>query len=124
MLTLALHELSTIALEDGALSVPTGRLRVKRAPVEKRRRTWLALGLIEEGVPSHGPVTRREFGSDLIERKIPYELGGRGRISIEPGGARCRMEFPLKEGESILETDAPSPTTVFGGMLDMTERQT
>ena len=26
----------------------------------------------------------------------------------------------MKEGESILETDAPSPTTVFGGTLDMT----
>jgi PAS domain S-box-containing protein len=120
VLTLALHELATNALKYGALSVPEGRLRVEWAPFEKRGRTWLAIDWTEEGAPSRGPVTRRGLGSDLIEGKIPYELGGTGRISIEPGGARCRLEFPLKEGESILETDAPSPTTVFGGTLDMT----
>ena len=120
VLTLALHELATNALKYGALSVPEGRLRVEWAPFDKRGRTWLALEWIEAGAPSRGPVTRRGFGSDLIEGKIPYELGGAGRISIEPTGARCRLEFPLKEGESILETDAPSPTTVFGGTLDMT----
>lgn len=119
VLTLALHELATNALKYGALSIPEGRLRVGWAPFEKRGRTWLALDWIEEGAPPRGPVSRRGFGSDLIEGKIPYELGGSGRISIEPGGARCRLEFPLKDGESILETDAPSPTTIFGGTLDM-----
>ena len=63
---------------------------------------------------------RRGFGSDLIEGRIPYELGGKGKISIGPGGARCHLEFPLKDGDSILATDAPAPTTIFGGTLDMT----
>ncbi len=120
VLTLALHELATNALKYGALSVPEGTLRVVWAPFEKRGRTWLAIDWAEAGAPSPGPVTRRGFGSDLIEGKIPYELGGTGKISIEPEGARCRLAFPLKQGESILETDAPSPTTVFGGTLDMT----
>ena len=52
--------------------------------------------------------------------RIPYELKGTGKISIENGGARCRIEFPLSSAESILETDAPAPTTVFGGSIDMT----
>lgn len=120
VLTLALHELSTNALKYGALSVPKGRLRVEWAPFEKRGRTWLAIDWAEAGAPARGPVTRRGFGSDLIEGRIPYELGGTGRLGIEPGGACCRLEFPLKEGESILETDAPTPTAVFGGTLDMT----
>ncbi len=120
VLTLAFHELATHALKYGALSVHNGRLRVEWALFEKRGRTWLAIDWVEEGAPSRGPVTRRGFGSDLIEGKVPYELGGTGSIVIEPGGARCRLEFPLKEGESILETDAPSPTTIFGGTLDMT----
>ncbi|WP_347302428.1 PAS domain S-box protein [Croceibacterium sp. TMG7-5b_MA50] len=120
VLTLALHELATNALKYGALSVPEGRLRVVWAPFEKRGRTWLSIDWTEAGAPARGPVTRRGFGSDLIEGKVPYELGGIGKISIEPGGARCRLEFPLTEGESILETDAPSAATVFGGTLDMT----
>jgi CheY-like chemotaxis protein len=74
---------------------------------------------MEEGAPPRGPITRRGFGTDLIEGKIPYELSGTGKITIEPGGARCHLEFPLKEGESILETDSPVPTTIFGGTLDM-----
>jgi PAS domain S-box-containing protein len=119
VLTLALHELATNALKYGALSVPEGRLRVEWAPFEKLGRTWLAINWTEDGAPSRGPATRRGFGSDLIEGKIPYELGGSGKISVEPEQAHCRLEFPLKGGESILETDAPSPTTIFGGTLDM-----
>jgi CheY-like chemotaxis protein len=63
---------------------------------------------------------RRGFGSELIEGRIPYELHGHARIDIDPGGARCHIEFPLKHGASILETGAPRRATVFGGALDMT----
>lgn len=55
----------------------------------------------------------------LCGRWIRYELGGRGAIAIGESGARCHLEFPLEDGESILETDAPQSTTVFGGSLDM-----
>lgn len=121
VLTLAFHELATNALKYGAFSTPQGRLRVSWAPFEKRDRTWLALDWTEEGAPHRPPPTRRGFGSDLIEGRIPYELGGVGKVEIGPGGAHCRLEFPLKDGESILETDAPMPTKLFGGTLDMTD---
>lgn len=39
---------------------------------------------------------------------------------ITPDGARCHIEFPLREAESILETDAPMPTKMYGGTVDMT----
>ena len=65
-------------------------------------------------------MTRRGFGRELIEGRLPYELGGRGRLEIGPEGARCRLEFPLRDGASILETDAPQRATVSGGALDMT----
>ncbi len=119
VLTLALHELTTNALKYGAFSVPDGRLRVSWKPFEKRGRAWLALDWTETGVPSRQPSIRRGFGSDLIEGRIPYEIGGTGKITLEPGGAHCQLKFPLKEGESVLETDAPMPTTLFGGSLDM-----
>ena len=59
------------------------------------------------------------FGSELIEGRIPYELNGRGKVTIEAGQARCHLEFPLTAGASILETGAPQRATVFGGAIDM-----
>lgn len=125
VLTLALHELATNAVKYGALSVPDGQVTVRWETFEKRERTWLALDWKEEGAPERPAPTedkprRRGFGSELIEGRIPYELGGRGKVTIEPGGAQCHLEFPLEEGASILETGAPQRTTVFGGALDMT----
>ena len=125
VLTLAIHELATNAVKYGALSVPTGRVTVRWSTFEKRGGSWLAFDWTEEGAPARPQPTadtprRRGFGSELIEGRIPYELRGRGKVTIEPGGARCHLEFPLQDGASILETDAPQRATVFGGTIDMT----
>ncbi|MBZ7927592.1 PAS domain S-box protein [Ensifer adhaerens] len=120
VLSLTFHELSTNALKYGALSVPGGMVSVQWRTFEKRGAPWLSLDWVETGALTRNPKIRRGFGSDLIEGKIPYELGGSGRITIEPSGAHCHLELPLKDRESILETDAPMPTVVFGGALDMT----
>lgn len=120
VLTLAFHELSTNALKYGALSVNDGKVLVKWTAFEKREKPWLAIDWIEEGAPPQPPPTRRGFGSELIEAKIPYELRGTGKTTIEPGGAHCHIEFPLRNAESILETDAPAPTRLYGGTVDMT----
>ncbi|TGD99882.1 PAS domain S-box protein [Methylobacterium nonmethylotrophicum] len=125
VLTLAIHELATNAVKYGALSVPTGTVTVEWSTFEKRGGPWLAFNWTEEGAPSRPAPDpdaphRRGFGSELIEARIPYELRGRGQVTIEPGGARCHLEFPLQDGASILETDAPPRATVFGGAIDMT----
>ena len=130
ILTLAVHELATNALKYGALSVPDGRVRVNWSSFEKRGEPWLGFDWAEDGVPeakiadereaNRRTGARRGFGRELIEGRLPYELGGRGRLEIGPEGARCRLEFPLRDGASILETDAPQRATVFGGALDMT----
>lgn len=120
VLSLAFHELATNALKYGAFCVADGRLAVSWTTAEKRGVPWLRVNWVEAGAPLREPPTRRGFGRELIEARIPYELGGRGEIDIGPEGLRCQLEFPLNEGESILETDAPQPATIFGGMLDMT----
>lgn len=120
-MTLAVHELTTNALKYGALSSPSGKVEVRWEMVEKRGTPWLSFDWIESGAPardSSGP-RRTGFGSELIEGRVPYELSGRGMLTIEPGGARCHLEFPLKDGMSVLETDAPKRATVFGGAIDM-----
>ncbi len=120
VLTLAFHELTTNALKYGGLSGQDGTVSVRWEPLDRRGENWLGIDWVETGAPARAPSERRGFGSELIEARIPYELGGTGKVSIEPGGARCRIEFPLHNAESILETDAPAPTTVFGGSIDMT----
>ena len=129
ILTLAVHELATNALKYGALSVPDGRVRVRWALFEKGGEDWLRFDWVEDGAPRaphdidrrDGPAAlRRGFGRELVEGRLPYELDGHGRLEIGPEGARCRLDFPLREGASILETDAPQRATVFGGALDMT----
>lgn len=120
VLTLAFHELATSAIKYGAFAAPEGRLQVMCSTFERRGQPWVALDWIETGAPPRAASTRRGFGSDLIEGRIPYELGGAGKLTLNSSGAHCRLEFPLKDGDSILETDAPTPTTIFGGTLDMT----
>ncbi|GJD82053.1 sensor histidine kinase [Methylobacterium gregans] len=125
MLSLAIHELATNAVKYGALLVPTGKVTVRWSIFEKRGVPWLAFDWTEKGAPTCPQPTpdvprRRSFGSELIEARIPDELRGCGQITIEPSGARCPLEFPLRKGASILETDAPQGVTVFGGAIDMT----
>lgn len=121
-MTLAVHELTSNALKYGALSVSEGKVTVRWAVLEKHGTPWLTFNWNETGAPA-GPVAsgprRIGFGSELIQGRIPYELGGRGKVTIEPGGAQCHLEFPLKDGASVLETDAPKRVDVFGGAIDM-----
>jgi hypothetical protein len=59
------------------------------------------------------------FGRELIEQRVPYELGGRGSVKIRADGVDASISFPLQPGDGILETDAPPPSFVFGGSIDM-----
>jgi len=125
VLTLAVHELATNALKYGALSVPQGVVSVTWSTVERPGGVWVVFDWVEEGAPQQpkpetGATRRQGFGSELIEGRIPYELKGRGKLLIGPGGAHCHLEFPLQAGASILESGAPQRATVFGGALDMT----
>ena len=124
VLTLAVHELATNALKYGALSVPNGKITVQWATFEKRGAPWLNFDWTEEGAPArpqpNDQPRRRGFGSELIEGRVPYELGGVGKMTVEKGGAQCRLQFPLRSEASILETGAPQRATVFGGALDVT----
>jgi PAS domain S-box-containing protein len=108
VLTLAIHELTTNALKYGALSDRDGSIavswRVDRADDED----WLAIEWRESGV-SHDVQTpgRSGFGTQLITRRVPYELHGSGEITFLPDGLQCLIRFPLKRGDSVLQTDVP-----------------
>ncbi|HTU65642.1 MAG TPA: PAS domain-containing protein [Steroidobacteraceae bacterium] len=123
ILTMVVHELATNALKYGALSVAGGKIAVTWNAVQKEGGDWLVFDWRETGAPHHASPPdkprRRGFGTELIEGRISYELGGRGSVDFGPAEAHCQLEFPLTAGSSVLETGAPRQANVFGGSLDM-----
>jgi two-component sensor histidine kinase/CheY-like chemotaxis protein len=123
VMALAVHELATNALKYGALSIANGHVHATWRLVRRGETPWLSFDWSERGTPVRAgrqmQMARRGFGTELIEERIPYELRGHGQLSIGPKGAQCHLEFPLTSGASILGTDAPVRSMVFGGAIDM-----
>ncbi len=90
---LVIHELITNAAKYGALSVKTGELTVG----------WSAnaggdceILWQERGGPPVTPPSRQGFGSILIDRSIPYDLGGRSDLVFESEGVTAKLSIPAK----------------------------
>lgn len=88
-----IHELITDAAKYGALSVKTGELTAdwSASAVGDCEIVWQ-----ERGGPPVRPPSREGFGSILIDRSIPYDLGGRGDLAFEPEGITARLVIPAK----------------------------
>jgi len=90
---LVFHELADNARRHGALSVPGGRVTVDWVIDDGSfELTWLEW----QGPPVTAPVARG-FGSQMIERGLPRDVGGAGRLSFEPDGLRYMLTAPLGE---------------------------
>jgi two-component sensor histidine kinase len=106
VLTLALHELATNALKYGALCDGAGRVAIIWRVETRDGQRWLRLSWTETGVRVLGAAPRREgFGTELITKRVPYELSGKGVFAFQPGGMCSTIEFPLRPGASILEPE-------------------
>ena len=108
VLTLAIHELATNSVKYGALGQDAGRLEIAWRRERQDGVEWLRSEWSETGVALQAAGAGRSgFGTELITRRVPYELQGHGRIEMRPGGVHCTVDFPLIPGESILATGAP-----------------
>jgi len=92
-LALAVHELATNAAKHGALSAPTGRLRL----------TWdlragnIELHWAETGGPSVAPPTSQGYGTRVIGASIERQLGGRAKFDWRREGLHCLLSVPCGE---------------------------
>lgn len=93
VLALALHELAANSAKYGALS--------RRSPIklqwqveERRGEDWLVLRWEEPGSSAEGPL-RQGFGTELITRRIAYELDGSGSMQLDRHSFAATIEFPL-----------------------------
>jgi two-component sensor histidine kinase len=100
-LALALHELATNAARHGALSVASGRVRVRWVAAVQATSTpqvgpRLRLDWVEEGgPPPNPPPLRRGFGTRLLESALPSQLGGSVLLRFEHSGLRATVEAAL-----------------------------
>lgn len=90
-LGMMLHELVTNAVKYGALSVPEGRLTVRWWLADDGR--TLCLDWLEEAVPPRADVTRRGFGTELLERSAK-QLEATLDLDYAPGGLRAHLRLP------------------------------
>jgi two-component sensor histidine kinase len=102
VLSLAIHELATNASEHGAIR-HQGSVSVSwHVELRANGMQWLRLTWLEDGVKINPGIRQRGLGTDLIERRVPYELGGVAHVKLRSNGLRAELAFPLIPGESVL----------------------
>jgi two-component sensor histidine kinase len=102
-LAMALHELATNAAKYGALSKPSGALEVSWRSESREGARQLRLEWRESGGPAVGPPARRGFGTIMLKKIIPQELGGNADLNYELGGLVCTM---LVSSQNFSEKEA------------------
>ncbi|MEF2546366.1 HWE histidine kinase domain-containing protein [Aurantimonas sp. E1-2-R+4] len=90
-LALVFHEMVTNSAKYGALSDTKG---IVRAGWTIAADGSCELRWHESEGPVVSPPTRRGFGSTIIERAIPHDLGGEAEVAYPESGLTARFLFP------------------------------
>jgi len=98
-LGLALHELATNAVKYGALTQPAGKLAVTWKTEMEGGIPRVILAWIESGVamPASGGSRRQGYGTELIQRALPYQLEAKTNLEFSPDGVRCTITVPIRQ---------------------------
>ena len=99
-LGLAFHELTTNAIKHGAFAQDAGKLRIHWEARGERQEPKLAVTWEETGVTMNTSALRRGYGSELIERALPYQLGAKTKLDFRSDGLLCSIEIPLNQHKS------------------------
>lgn len=93
VMALVLHEMATNAAKYGALSQAGGKLDITWRLAEEGS---CEIQWRESGLRLASPPSRSGFGSALINRSIPYDLGGQSSVDFLPDGVRAQFILPAK----------------------------
>ncbi len=106
-LGLALHELTTNAIKFGALRGTQGTVEVVwHVEDSQRARVKLVWRECGRGVDMPAEL-RKGFGFELLEKTLPYELGGTSAVSLGPAGLVCSVTFPTEPDELGRQRERP-----------------
>ncbi len=97
-LALVFHELLTNAAKYGALA-DSGRVTIDW---KVDAQGSLLIDWREEGGPAVQAPTRRGFGSTIIERSIPFDLGGLAEIRYRLSGVEAHFCVPSRHVARVL----------------------
>lgn len=108
---LVFHELVTNSAKYGSLG-DNGAVTIAWRKDEDGN---LAIDWQESDGPPVAQPTRQGFGTTIIRRSIPYELGGKAEVRYEPQGLRAHFCIPAKfttfaEGEVALVSEQSRPS--------------
>ncbi len=99
---MALHELATNAAKYGALSTPTGKVRISwHTAQDTDGRPMCYLSWQETGGPPVERPSRSGFGRVVIERTVARALNGRVSIDYGASGLQWTLEFPRSNTSEI-----------------------
>ena len=94
---MALHELTTNAVQYGALSAPGGSVEIRWDVVAVEGVRTLHLEWREHGGPPVSEPQHRGFGSTLLQRVLPMQCNGKVEVWYDRAGLRFQMDAPLIE---------------------------
>lgn len=106
---LVIHELMTNAAKYGALRGEHGQVTIGWVlnPAGDVMLAWSET----DGPPVAAPA-RRGFGTTIIERSIPHELGGEADLDYAPAGLQARFRLPSRHVVIGEAADADPAATV------------
>jgi two-component sensor histidine kinase len=94
---MALHELTTNAVQYGALSARGGYVEIRWDVVEIEGVRTLHLEWREHGGPPVSEPQHCGFGSTLLQRVLPMQCNAKVEVRYDRAGLRFRMDAPLIE---------------------------
>jgi len=106
-MSLVLHELTTNSAKYGALADSEGEIIMEVKPGTEDE---LVLEWRERGGPAVQAPTRQGFGTTIITRSIPHELGGTSDVRYAFTGLEADFVIPAKHVSKFVDT-AYAPTT-------------
>ncbi len=103
-MALILHELVTNSTKYGALSVPGGTVKLNWTC---NARGDLLLHWRDINGPLVKPPSRKGFGTTIIERSVPYDLGGEAAMRYAEGGFEADFCIPARHVSKPRDGGAP-----------------
>ncbi len=103
-MALVIHELVTNSAKYGGLS-DSGRARISW---RRNDAGDLLLDWAESGGPPVAPPSRKGFGSTIIDRSVPYDLGGESSIEYRPEGVHAHFRIPARHVSEPKDHSGPA----------------
>jgi len=92
---IALHELATNAAKHGALSRPSGSIKIKTRELKsKSGKAKLELKWVESSGPAVSKPERSGFGTLVLEDMVTADMGGKTNMKFKKSGLEFTICFP------------------------------